>query len=169
LRTYSTLETLIGILYIVVHDQKLAAIHLGLEDFLASEKTIEVIEDNKDWVIIETISQLNDYFSGKRTVFDLPLERKGTEFQMAVWNRLEEIPFGETKSYLDIANEIGRPKAVRAIGQANKANKLPIIVPCHRVIGKNQRLMGYAGTRTDIKEQLLRLEGANFKSKQKES
>jgi methylated-DNA-[protein]-cysteine S-methyltransferase len=106
---------------------------------------------------------MKEYFSGYRTKFELPLEQVGTKFQLDVWNQLSEIPFGVTKSYQEIAEAIGRPKAVRAVGQANKANKLPIIIPCHRVIGKNQTLTGYAGTRTEIKDLLLRLEGARFK------
>lgn len=163
LRIFTTLETRIGTLYIVVNHDKLSAIHLGIEDFLASERADKIIENKNDRILIETSSQLKEYFAGNRMKFDLPLERKGTNFQLAVWNRLEEIPFGTTKSYLDIATEIGRPKAVRAVGQANKANKLPIIIPCHRVIGKNNKLTGYAGKRTEIKDQLLRIEGASFK------
>jgi methylated-DNA-[protein]-cysteine S-methyltransferase len=103
--------------------------------------------------------QLTEYFTGKRRQFDIPLATIGTEFQKSVWQQLSMIPFGETRSYRDIAESIGKPKAVRAIGQANKANRFPIIIPCHRVIGSNQTLTGYAGSRVDLKETLLRLEG----------
>ena len=101
--------------------------------------------------------QLNEYFSEHRTVFELPLEPVGTEFQQKVWRALEEIPFGETCSYADIANAINRPKAVRAVGAANGRNPLTIVVPCHRVIGKDGSLTGYAGG-MDRKSWLLNLE-----------
>lgn len=108
--------------------------------------------------------QLTDYFSGTRRAFDLPLDLRGTPFQMDVWHALITIPFGETRSYADIAEAIHRPKAVRAVGTANGANPLPIIVPCHRVIGKNGTLTGYRGG-TDIKAALLQLEGLTVTDK----
>ncbi len=89
--------------------------------------------------------QLEEYFSGKRAVFDLVLQPQGTEFQRAVWKALQEIPFGETRSYGDIAKAIGKPKAARAIGQANNRNPIAVVIPCHRVIGSNHKLTGYAG------------------------
>ena len=104
-----------------------------------------------------TIEQLKEYFSGIRKSFDLPLEMNGTEFQLKVWNELCNIPYGETRSYKDIAEKIGNPKAVRAVGGANNKNKLMIIVPCHRVIGANGSLTGYAGG-IDVKKILLELE-----------
>lgn len=103
-------------------------------------------------------SQFDEYFKGERKAFDLPVKWKGTPFQESVWNALQEIPYGNTCSYKDIAERIGRPKAVRAIGQANKANSLPIIIPCHRVVGKDQSLTGYAGKQVDKKETLLKVE-----------
>jgi methylated-DNA-[protein]-cysteine S-methyltransferase len=93
----------------------------------------------------EAQTQLEEYFSGKRTVFDLPLQPQGTDFQQAVWKALQQIPFGETRSYGDIAQAIGKPKASRAIGQANNKNPIAIVIPCHRVIGSNHQLTGYAG------------------------
>ncbi|WP_409253494.1 methylated-DNA--[protein]-cysteine S-methyltransferase [Bacillus sp. SCS-153A] len=105
-------------------------------------------------------SQIEEYFKGERKVFELPLKVKGTPFQESVWGALREIPYGKTCSYKDIAERIGRPTAVRAIGQANKANSLPIIIPCHRVVGKDQSLTGYAGKQVDKKETLLRVEMA---------
>jgi len=89
--------------------------------------------------------QLREYFEGKRTAFDLPLHPKGTPFQMAVWKALMKIPYGETRSYGDIARAVGRPAAVRAVGLANGRNPLPIVVPCHRVIGASGKLVGYGG------------------------
>ncbi|MGX7150552.1 methylated-DNA--[protein]-cysteine S-methyltransferase [Enterococcus ureasiticus] len=91
--------------------------------------------------------ELTEYFAGKRTHFTVPLSiHSGTEFQRKVWHALSQIPFGETRSYLDIAQTVDSPKAVRAIGQANSKNPIPIIVPCHRVIGKNGKLTGYLGS-----------------------
>jgi methylated-DNA-[protein]-cysteine S-methyltransferase len=89
--------------------------------------------------------QLTEYEKGSRKVFDLPLHLKGTEFQLKVWNALLEIPYGETRSYQQIAQRIGQPKALRAVGGACNRNPIGIIVPCHRVIGKNGKLTGYAG------------------------
>jgi methylated-DNA-[protein]-cysteine S-methyltransferase len=98
--------------------------------------------------------QLREYFQGKRTAFDLRLHPKGTPFQKAIWKALLDIPYGQTRSYGDIAKAVGRPKAVRAVGLANGRNPLPIIVPCHRVIGANGRLVGYGGG-LPVKQALL--------------
>ena len=108
-------------------------------------------------VLKETNNQLQEYFAGKRKVFDLPLAPKGTEFQQKVWQALKEIPFGETRSYGEIAKRIGQPKASRAVGGANNRNPLPIFIPCHRVIGANGKLVGYAGG-LEIKKVLLNVE-----------
>ena len=99
-----------------------------------------------------------EFFAGKRREFDLPLAAVGTEFQRQVWDGLREIPFGETISYGELALRIGRPRALRAVGAANGANPLPIVVPCHRVIGANGKLTGFGGG-LDIKRRLLTLEG----------
>jgi methylated-DNA-[protein]-cysteine S-methyltransferase len=98
--------------------------------------------------------QLREYFQGKRTAFDLRLHPKGTPFQKAIWKALLDIPYGQTRSYGDIAKAVGRPKAVRAVGLANGRNPLPIIVPCHRVIGANGKLVGYGGG-LPVKQALL--------------
>ena len=103
--------------------------------------------------------QLDEYFSGKRTLFDLQLSPEGTEFQLDVLNALQKIPYGETRSYRDIAVSIGREKAVRAVGAANGRNPLPIIIPCHRVIGANGSLTGFGGG-LPAKRFLLELERA---------
>lgn len=105
------------------------------------------------------ITQLEQYFNGERTEFDLPIDLVGTKFQKLVWEQLRKIDFGETKTYKEIAREIGAPKAVRAIGGANNRNPLPIIIPCHRVIGSNGALVGYGGG-VDKKEILLEIEGS---------
>lgn len=101
--------------------------------------------------------QLQEYFRGKRTAFDLPISLKGTPFQLAVWNSLLEIPYGEVRTYGQIAARLGNPNAARAVGQAANRNPLWIVVPCHRVIGRNASLTGYAGG-LDMKHALLELE-----------
>lgn len=101
--------------------------------------------------------ELLAYFAGERRDFDLPLDPAGTDFQRAVWEALRAIPYGGTRTYGEIAAAVGRPKAVRAVGQANHVNPLPIFIPCHRVVGKNGALTGYAGG-LDLKRALLALE-----------
>ncbi len=105
----------------------------------------------------EAKQQLKEYFAGERRAFDLPLDIYGTDFQQAVWNALMTIPYGETRSYRDIADQVGSPKAVRAVGGANHQNPLSIIIPCHRVIGASGALVGYGGG-LDCKRYLLKLE-----------
>ncbi len=105
-------------------------------------------------------TQLDEYFNGTRKQFNVNFDLKGTDFQKKVWNALCEIPYGETWCYQDVAIHIGNPKACRAIGLANNKNPISIIVPCHRVIGKNGKLVGYGGG-LDMKEQLLKLEKNN--------
>lgn len=107
----------------------------------------------------EAAAQLKEYFGGTRREFDLPLALEGTAFQRAVWEALLTIPYGETRSYGQIAQNIGNPKACRAVGMANNRNPIAIIVPCHRVIGASGKLVGYGGG-LDIKERLLALENS---------
>lgn len=102
-------------------------------------------------------TQLLEYLSGARRSFDLPLDPAGTDFQRSVWEALRAIPYGQTRTYGEIAAAVGRPRAVRAVGQANHVNPLPIFIPCHRVVGKNGALTGYAGG-LDLKSALLALE-----------
>ena len=113
----------------------------------------------RDEALAQCARQLEEYFAGERKTFDLPLAATGTPFQKSVWKALVEIPFGELRSYSDIARKIDRVKAVRAVGAANGRNPLPIVVPCHRVIGSDGSLTGFAGGLA-LKEQLLKLEGA---------
>ena len=112
-----------------------------------------------DPVLTAAVTQLRDYFAGRRSHFELPLAPAGTDFQRAVWRALEGIPYGELRSYRDIATAIGRPTAVRAVGAANGRNPLPIVVPCHRVIGSDVSLTGFAGG-LDVKKKLLQMEGS---------
>ena len=119
-------------------------------------------EPEPDWIFNEgrledARRQLREYFAGERREFDLPLQLRGTEFQISVLEALREIPYGETVSYGEIARRIGRPRAVRAVGAANGRNPLPIVVPCHRVIGSTGDLTGFGGG-LDTKEALLRHE-----------
>ena len=107
----------------------------------------------------DTIAQLDEYFAGTREDFELPLALEGSPFQQLVWNELRRIPFGTTTSYGELARRIGKPRAVRAVGRANGANPISLIVPCHRVIGANGKLTGYGGG-IEIKERLLAHEGA---------
>ena len=126
------------------------------EDYVLSVSFSDTIKENDKGseVLDKALKQMNEYFSGERKKFDLPLYFEGTEFQKSVWNELRKIPYGTTVSYKDIAEGIKNEKAVRAVGNANNKNKIMIIVPCHRVIGKNGKLVGFAGG-LDKKEFLL--------------
>ena len=108
-------------------------------------------------VIEQTVNQLDDYFAGHLTAFNIPLHPVGTDFQHRVWKALLDIPFGQTRSYMEIAKSIGNPQGVRAVAQAIGANGIGIIIPCHRVIGSNHSLTGFAGG-LDKKQLLLQLE-----------
>lgn len=108
-------------------------------------------------ILREAIQQLQEYFAGQRKEFDLPIKMQGTEFQKKVWQALQEIPYGEVSSYGKLAEKIGNAKACRAVGMANHRNPIAIVVPCHRVIGSNGKLVGYAGG-LDKKEWLLEME-----------
>jgi len=138
---------------------------LGELTLVADDKALQGIffknlpETGTSKILEQTQKQLNEYFSGIRKEFDLPLEFKGTDFQKRVWSALLTIPYGETRSYADIARQVGSPKAVRAVGLANSKNPISIIAACHRVIGSNGKLTGYAGGLHN-KEYLLRLENA---------
>ena len=107
----------------------------------------EAIEDptSLPGVLIEARKQLNEYFSGTRRHFELPLAPDGTDFQQLVWKQLAEVPFGSTRSYLDIARALGSENSSRAVGMANGRNPIPLVIPCHRIIGQNGKLTGYAG------------------------
>ena len=120
-------------------------------------KLAEGAERKESPLLKRCYQQLLEYFSGERTEFDLPLSPKGSAFQQMVWQALSTIPYGEVRSYGDIARQIGNPKACRAVGGANNRNPIAIVIPCHRVMGANGRLVGYGGG-LDKKEMLLELE-----------
>ncbi|HPF44302.1 MAG TPA: methylated-DNA--[protein]-cysteine S-methyltransferase [Syntrophomonadaceae bacterium] len=112
---------------------------------------------NESQLIKSAAAQINEYLAGRRKIFDLPLMAEGTRFQQQVWQALQGIPYGETRSYQQIAEQIGNIKACRAVGMANNRNPIAIVIPCHRVIGKNGTLVGYGGG-LDVKARLLELE-----------
>jgi methylated-DNA-[protein]-cysteine S-methyltransferase len=150
--------TPVGTLLLAATDAGLSAI-LWENDRPGRVRLHLAAEDNEHPVLVETERQLAEYFAGGRTSFDLPLDVSGTPFQRAVWDALRTIPFGETRSYTEIARQIGSPAAVRAVGAANGRNPLSIVAPCHRVIGASGALTGFAGGLA-VKSQLLMLEGA---------
>ena len=118
---------------------------------------LDNIEEKDTELLLQTEKQLKEYFEGKRFDFEIPLNPIGTEFMQSVWKALEQIPYGETRTYKEIADAVGNPKASRAVGMANHRNPIPIIIPCHRVIGSNNKLVGY-GLGLDMKQYLLELE-----------
>lgn len=131
----------------------------GDENGIASVLFVEQKQEDVPHPIVEQcVMELDEYFHKKRTEFTVPLQAKGTSFQKQVWNALCSVPYGKSASYLDIAEKIGNPKAVRAIGGANSRNPISIIVPCHRIIGKSGKLVGYEGGLWR-KEWLLKHEG----------
>lgn len=145
------MNTIIGNIAIIEEEDKIVAIEINKEikEDVIQEETILLKEVEK---------QLLEYLEGKRKNFDVPLNPKGTKFMKEVWTALQEIPYGEVRTYGQIAKKIGKPKAARAVGMANHRNPIPIIIPCHRVIGGNGKLVGYA-LGMDMKEFLLKLEG----------
>jgi methylated-DNA-[protein]-cysteine S-methyltransferase len=153
---YKIIDSPVGKLKLVASDKGLAAI-LWENDNPRRVRLGELVEDGLHPVLRETERQLNEYFEGKRRSFSLALDMKGTRFQNDVWEALLAIPFGETRSYGQLAKQLGNPKATRAVGAANGRNPISIIVPCHRVIGSSGRLTGFTGG-LDTKAHLLELE-----------
>lgn len=147
---YCYLKTKIGTIKICEEDDKISKIEF-CKKCLVKDATSELL--------IKATKQLNEYFCGKRDQFDLPLLIDGTDFQEKVWDALLTTKYGSTCSYKDIAEKIGNVKAVRAVGGANNKNKIPIIIPCHRVIGKSGALVGYAGG-LEWKKWLLNIESS---------
>jgi len=166
---YTEMDTLIGPLTIAATDKGVSWINFG-----KGEETIFALERwakrwlNTDQIVRadehmkQTVLQLDEYFHKKRRTFDIDVDLYGTPFQQLVWESIMSIPYGEVRTYKDIAIQINAPKSVRAIGGANHNNPVPIIVPCHRVIGSNGNLVGYGGG-LDIKKFLLELEGYAIK------
>lgn len=153
---YKHLETPVGRLKLVASEAGLAAI-LWQDDDPARVRLGPLVESADHPVLVETERQLGDYFAGRRDRFELPLDPCGTDFQKRVWAALCAIPFGETRSYAQIATAIGHPTATRAVGAANGRNPISIVAPCHRVIGKSGALTGFAGGLA-VKRRLLAME-----------
>ncbi|MEJ4043190.1 methylated-DNA--[protein]-cysteine S-methyltransferase [Erwinia sp. SLM-02] len=154
---FKMMQSPVGELKLVASERGLVAV-LWENDDPKRVRFLPQVEQPDNPILLEAERQLWEYFSGKRRKFDLPLEFVGTEFQKQVWAALVSIPYGETRSYGDIARQIGNPTAVRAVGAANGRNPLSIIAPCHRVIGTNGKLTGFAGG-LQTKAFLLRIEG----------
>jgi len=153
---YKEVESPVGKLKLVASSNALVAV-LWEQERPDRVRLAALKLDTQQPILLEAERQLSEYFSGTRTEFDLPLELNGSEFQKKVWRALREIPFGQTRSYLDLAKTVGSAKAVRAVGAANGKNPLSIVVPCHRVVGANGSLTGFAGG-LDVKAKLLALE-----------
>lgn len=153
---FTKISSPVGELMLVASETGLVAVLWEHDDF-DRVRLSEMVEAEDHPVLGAASEQLCEYFSGNRTAFDLPLDFRGTEFQKSVWAALLTIPFGETRSYGEIAHQIGRPGASRAVGAANGRNPISIIAPCHRVIGSNGSLTGFAGG-IEAKRLLLGLE-----------
>jgi methylated-DNA-[protein]-cysteine S-methyltransferase len=152
---YSYMETPIGTLLIAGDDQAIRKIYFSKNG--KPEKPEPDWTESRRGPVGDAIRQLKEYFAGKRADFELTLAPDGTEFQKTVWRQLQEIPYGETISYGELAKRVGNPKASRAVGAANGQNPIPIVIPCHRVIGSNGKLTGFGGG-LPTKEKLLALE-----------
>jgi methylated-DNA-[protein]-cysteine S-methyltransferase len=153
---FKFVQTPVGRLKLVASENGLSAI-LWENDDPRRVRSFNAQENDHDSILCETERQLGEYFEGKRETFSIPLDFVGTDFQKSVWAELLKIPFGETRSYGDIARQLGNEKAVRAVGGANGRNPISIIAPCHRVIGANGTMTGFAGG-IQVKETLLALE-----------
>jgi len=147
-------------------DSSVGKLLLGMNDdglcFLHFQEGENARNPNSEWRFVEDlpgdiVPQLRAYFAGERRAFDLPLAPQGTTFQLEVWAAVQEIPYGQTRTYTGLAHQIGRPRAVRPVGAATHQNPLPILIPCHRVIARDGTLSGYGGG-VSIKEVLLALE-----------
>lgn len=145
------MNTKIGTISIIEEEKEIVAIEIN-------QKTQHEEAIQKDTILLkETEKQLTEYFEGKRKAFQVPLNPKGTKFMKEVWTALQDIPYGEVRTYRQIAEKVGNPKASRAVGMANHRNPIPILIPCHRVIGSNGKLVGYA-LGLDLKKLLLEWE-----------
>ncbi len=143
----------LGTLQITAEEHGLTAINYR------DESPTESSDQQQHPVLAKTVDQLNEYFEGQRKTFDLPLVLKGTDFQQKVWKQLQQIPYGQTITYGELAKRLGDPQKARAVAGANGLNPIPIIIPCHRVIGTDNKITGYSGG-IERKEFLLKLEGA---------
>lgn len=151
----TSFESPLGTLWLVSDGEALTGLYFQRNKTVESASEMLGTKEKQFFQNVQT--QLTEYFEGKRTSFEILLKFHGTPFQQKVWQALLDIPFGETRSYSEQAEVVGCPEAIRAVGTANGLNPISIIVPCHRVIGKNGRLTGYAGG-LDMKKKLLSLE-----------
>lgn len=154
--TSAFVQTPVGRLQMVAQSDALIAL-LWENERLDRVRLNDSIQDDHHPVLVETRRQLDQYFSRERETFSIPIKPRGTPFQTVVWDALRQIPYGQTTTYGKIAEQIGRPRAVRAVGGANGKNPISIIIPCHRVIGASGKLTGFAGG-LDNKQRLLRFE-----------
>jgi O-6-methylguanine DNA methyltransferase len=166
---YTMQRSPVGPLFLAASDKGLVALEFDAR--LPGQQTIrpnprDLREENKsvrfensESALRDYVRELDEYFAGRRREFSFPLDMRGTEFQLACWRALLAIPYGETRTYADIARAVGRPQGFRAVGMANNRNPVAIVVPCHRVIASDGTLCGYGGG-LDIKRKLLELEGA---------
>jgi len=152
----TTLDTPIGPMTVVASDGGLRAV-LWPDDSGRVRLPDDIVEDASHPVVVTASTQLREYFDGERTAFDVPIDLVGTDFQQTVWRSLAAIPYGETATYGEQARRIGRPTAARAVGSANARNPLSIVLPCHRVVGADGSMTGFAGG-LDTKRFLLDLE-----------
>jgi O-6-methylguanine DNA methyltransferase len=167
----TTMQSVIGPLFLAASAQGLVALEFdarlpGQQSIRPNPRDLRSEKEKKGFKFEESppllqsyVSELEEYFAGKRREFTFPLDPRGTDFQQACWRALLAIPYGETRTYADIARAVGKPNAFRAVGMANNRNPIAIVVPCHRVIASDGTLCGYGGG-LDVKRQLLELEGA---------
>ena len=145
----AVMDSPIGLLTLVEEDGALTEVRFG--------QRCDDAKQQETPLLLQTVRELDEYFGGLRQSFTVPLAPRGTSFQQQCWQALVQIPYGETRTYAQQAAMIGKPKACRAVGMGHHHNPLPIVIPCHRVVGKNGKLTGYAGG-LDIKEKLLNIE-----------
>jgi len=154
---FLTMETPIGLMKLCSDEAHLKSVFFDTETSDTSSPLPEIL--------IQTRKQLEEYFNGTRKEFDLSLDPDGTEFQRQVWKELEKVPYGVTRSYIEIARNLGSERASRAVGMANGRNPVSIIIPCHRIIGKNGKLTGYAGGMERKKWLLIHEQRSSLKSR----
>lgn len=156
---YASLKSPVGVVWVAASSRGVILLNLGVERECFEERLLRMgfRPCLGGGLAREAVKQLSEYFKGERTSFNMPLDLRGTSFQLAVWHAIMEIPYGETRSYQWVAERIGRPRAARAVGRALAANPIPIIVPCHRVIGSDGSLGGYS-LGLEVKRFLLSLE-----------
>lgn len=159
---YSRIDSPVGPLFLGVSERGLVRLEFDRGDFPPKEHHADWKESAE--AIRQYVRELEEYFAGQRREFTFPLDLRGTPFQVKCWRALLDIPYGETRTYAEIARAVGRPKGFRAVGMANNRNPIAIVVPCHRVIASDGTLCGYGGG-LDVKRRLLELEGAVLSSR----